>query len=344
MLDETDLALVDALQVNPRMSWSSLAPVLDLAPITLARRWQRLVDAGSAWVTVALTNRQMRGAVIELSCRPGAAHRVALALAEQPNVSTVGITTGRFQVFALVLAPSLPSIAEVLVHSLPIPEEVTALHSYLYSGLFGGVVWRLGVINRAQSEQVREPVASPPAQIRPFGQGDRALFLALGHDGRRAYNDLADELGTSPQAVRRRLDRLCRHGDITFRCDVARPLTGWVSMAFLWLSVPENDLAAVGRALGALPETRHCSAVPGPANLALVVSLRSLEHLDETLGRIVREHPTVSVVDRRVVLQQVKVHGRIVDEQGRSVRVIPVDPWAAGAAGVLPPGPARPAR
>lgn len=331
MLDETDLALVDALQLNPRASWSSLAGALELAPITLARRWERLVESGSAWVTVALSNRRMRGAVLEMSCRPGTARAVALALAEQPYVSTVGVTTGRFQVFALALAPTLPAIAEVLVHSLPVPEDVTALHSYLYSGLFGGVVWRLGVINRVLAEQVREPVAPPPASIRPFGEGDRRLFLALGHDGRRSFNDLADELGTSPQAVRRRLDRLRRHGDITFRCDVARPLTGWGSMAFLWVAVPDDDLPTVGRALGAMPETRHCSAVPGPANLALVVSLRSLEHLDEVLTRIVRAHPTAAVVDRRVVLQQVKVHGRIVDEQGRSVRVVPVDPWAAGS-------------
>lgn len=329
MLDEIDLALVDAMQLNPRASWASLGSVLELAPITLARRWQRLVDSGSAWVTVALSNRRMRGAVLEMSCRPGTARSVALALAELPHVSTVGITTGRYQVFALVLAPTLPAIADVLVRRLPVPQDVTALHSYLYSGLFGGVVWRLGVMNRVQAEQVREVAGPAPASMRPFGEGDRRLFLALGSDGRRSYNDLAEELGTSPQAVRRRLDRLRRHGDVTFRCDVARPLTGWGSMAFLWLSVPDDDLAAVGRSLGALPETRHCSGVPGPANLALVVSLRSLEHLDEVLGRIVRAHPTATVVDRRVVLQQVKVHGRIVDEQGRSVRVVPVDPWAA---------------
>jgi len=331
VLDETDLALVDGLQLNPRASWASLGAALELAPITLARRWQRLVRSGSAWVSVALGNRRMRGAVLEMSCRPGTARSVALALAELPHVSTVGITTGRYQIFALVLAPTLPAISEVLVHRLAVPEDVTAVHSYLYSGLFGGVVWRLGVMNRARAELVREEPGPAHTPMRSFGEGDRRLLLALGRDGRRSYNDLAAELGTSPQAVRRRLDRLRRNGDITFRCDVARPLAGWGSMAILWLSVPDGDLPVVGRALGTLPETRHCSAVPGPANLVLGVSLRSHEHLDEVLARIVRTHPTVTVVDRRVVLQQVKVYGRIVDEQGRSVRVIPVDPWAAVA-------------
>ncbi|WP_371097040.1 AsnC family transcriptional regulator [Streptomyces sanglieri] len=43
------------------------------------------------------------------------------------------------------------------------------------------------------------------------------MFLALGRDGRRAYADLADELGTTPKVVHRRLDRLRRNGDIAFR-------------------------------------------------------------------------------------------------------------------------------
>lgn len=330
LLDETDLALVDALQVNPRASWTSLAAVLDLAPISLARRWQQLTDTGSAWVTVALSNSEMRGALLELTCRPGTAEQVALKLATLPNVSTIGVTTGEFQVFALVLAPSLPGIADLLLRTLPIPAEVTTVRSHVYSGLFGGVVWRLGVVNRAQIESVREPVGPPPGQIRPFGPSDRALFLALGYDGRRPYTELAKELGTSPQAVKRRLDRLRRHGDITFRCDVARPLTGWQSMALLWLTVPDQMVSTVGQRLGAWPETRHCSAIPGPANLSLIVSLRSLDHLGELLVRIARAHPEVSVVDRRIVLRQIKVHGRIVDDLGRSVQVLPVDPWYVG--------------
>lgn len=327
-LDEVDLALVDALQVHPRASWTSLASVLELAPITLARRWQHLVHTGSAWVTVALSDAAMRGALLELTCRPGTAERVALTLADLPNVSTVGVTTGDFQVFALVLAPNLPTIADVLLRTLPIPDDVTQLRSHVFSGLFGGVVWRLGVINRSQTDLVREPVGPTPQRIRPLGPADRALFLALGHDGRRTYTQLADELGTSPQSVRRRLDRLRRHGDITFRCDVARPLAGWEAMALLWLVVPDADLRRVGKRLGAWAETRHCAAIPGRANLSLIVSLRSLDHLSDLLVRIAREHPEATIVDRRFVLRQIKVHGRIVDERGRSTRVVPVDPWA----------------
>ncbi|OLT13440.1 hypothetical protein BJF79_20545 [Actinomadura sp. CNU-125] len=49
MLDEVDLALIDAVQANPRAAWSELGPVLGAAPMTLSRRWRRLTDAGRAW-------------------------------------------------------------------------------------------------------------------------------------------------------------------------------------------------------------------------------------------------------------------------------------------------------
>jgi len=77
-----------------------------------------------------------------------------------------------------------------------------------------------------------------------------------------------------------------------------------------------------------LPETRHCSSIAGPANVLLILSLRSLEHLGQLLRQIDEKFPDVNIVDRRVVLRQVKMHGRLLDEWGRRTRVIPVDPWS----------------
>ncbi|MFJ8440171.1 AsnC family protein [Kitasatospora griseola] len=51
MIDELDLALVDALRVDPRAPWSRLAAPLGVDPATLSRRWARLTADGDAWVT-----------------------------------------------------------------------------------------------------------------------------------------------------------------------------------------------------------------------------------------------------------------------------------------------------
>ncbi|MEU7003849.1 AsnC family transcriptional regulator [Nonomuraea sp. NPDC046570] len=328
-MDETDLALVDALQINPRVSWTKLGRVLGVAPITLARRWQRLEDAGAAWVSIANSNARAHGGIIELTCSPGTEMEVATRLAELPYVSTVGITSGEYHVFANIVASTLAATTNVLLNGLPRLPHVIRMRSHVFGGLFGGMVWRLGVMNSTQTEQIREAIGPPPQEIRPFGLLDRALFLALSRDGRRTYTDLAEELGTTPQAVRRRLDRLQRNGDIAFRCDVARRLAGWHSMAFLWLTIPDTDLRAVGSRLADWPETRMCAAVASSTNLALIVNLRSFEHLEELLIRLTRGFPSVSVTERRLILRQVKIYGRMVDEDGRCVQVIPADPWAA---------------
>ncbi|MEV4734714.1 hypothetical protein [Saccharopolyspora sp. NPDC049426] len=69
--------------------------------------------------------------------------------------------------------------------------------------------------------------------------------------------------------------------------------------------------------------------IASSANLGLLVGLRSRRHLDELLIRIAHDHPDAKVVDRKLVLRTSKVHGRILDDEGRSTRVVPVDPWAA---------------
>ncbi|MDH6576360.1 NAD kinase [Kitasatospora sp. MAP5-34] len=50
-VDELDLALVNALQLQPRAPWSLLGQTLGISPVTAARRWRRLSEAGIAWVT-----------------------------------------------------------------------------------------------------------------------------------------------------------------------------------------------------------------------------------------------------------------------------------------------------
>ncbi|MFI9627462.1 Lrp/AsnC family transcriptional regulator [Streptomyces sp. NPDC052042] len=329
VLDEIELALVDALQISPRASWTKLGDVLGLSPITLARRWQRLVDGGAAWVTIAISDARSRGAMVEFTCAPGTEMAVATQLARMPYVSTVGITSGDYHVFANIVAPTLAGTTNVLLNGLPLSPHVLRMRSHVFGSLFGGMVWRLGVMNSSQTEQIREAIGPPPQEIRPFGPLDRALFLALGRDGRRTYTDLAEELDTTPKAVQRRLDRLHRNGDIAFRCDVARELAGWHTMALLWLTVPDTDLRAVGHRVASWPETRMCAAVASPTNLALIVNLRSFEHLEDVLIRIATKFPGVSVTERRLVLRQVKIYGRLVDESGRSTGVIPPDPWAA---------------
>ena len=48
--DETDLQLVNLLQIDPRISWSKAGEILQMSPTTVANRWNHLVEKWLDWI------------------------------------------------------------------------------------------------------------------------------------------------------------------------------------------------------------------------------------------------------------------------------------------------------
>jgi DNA-binding Lrp family transcriptional regulator len=71
-VDEVDLALLDALHVNPRAGFERLASALGISAVTAARRWQRLASTGRVWVSSAPGSQLgLVAAVYEIEARAG---------------------------------------------------------------------------------------------------------------------------------------------------------------------------------------------------------------------------------------------------------------------------------
>jgi hypothetical protein len=62
-----------------------------------------------------------------------------------------------------------------------------------------------------------------------------------------------------------------------------------------------------------------------------IVNLRAPKELDDVLGAWSADLPSVDVCEYRLILRLHKVNGHILDPGGRSVRMVPVDPWATEA-------------
>jgi len=86
---------------------------------------------------------------------------------------------------------------------------------------------------------------------------------------------------------------------------------------------------ALAHELATRAAVRFCASTVAPANLVAIVNLRTPEELDETLTGLAADLPSVRVREYRLVLRLHKVNGHILDADGRSVRVEPVDPWTA---------------
>jgi DNA-binding Lrp family transcriptional regulator len=260
-VDELDVALLDALHLNPLASFDELGAVLDVSPVIAARRWRRLVTTGRAWVSSAPGPQlPIKAALFEAECQPGAASSVADEFAAIPQVFSVNITTGRDSIYALVVAADQPLLAELLVDTLPAVSGLNRVQSALLTQLFSGTRWRLGGLSPDQVRAVTpEPAKTNPPQ--EFDAFDRELFLVLQRDGRLSFRDLAAAAGRPEPTVRRRMSLLTKAGMLVFRTDFARVQAGWPTAVALKLSVTGSAVAAVGRTLVRYPETRFCVAV-----------------------------------------------------------------------------------
>ncbi|MGW5111259.1 Lrp/AsnC family transcriptional regulator [Nocardia sp. NPDC004123] len=334
-LDEVDLMLLDALHANPRVSFERLGPALGVSAATAARRWQRLSESGRAWVSsVPGPQVALVGAVCEVRARPGRAVAVAAGLASIPQVMSVYGTDGDFDLHTLVLADSPAALSTLLLDRLPAVPGIARVRSTVALQWHSGVHWRLGAIDSDQQRSVAEEGSGESrkaVRYRTFEPGDRDLFLALQHDGRARYRDLARELNTSEHLVRRQLDALVRRGMLAFRTDFARGAGGWPTEYVLWLSVPHRDLDAAGTEIASWPETRICLSTVGRANIMVMAQVHRIADLSAILGRIGTTLTDAVVIDQRLVLRAFKSWGRLLDGSGHAVGVVPVNPWAAVA-------------
>ena len=329
-VDELDIALLDALHLNPLASFEELGTVLDVSPVTAARRWRQLVSTGRAWVSSAPGPQlPMKAALFEADCLPGAAPAVTSEFAAIPQVFSTNITTGKDNLYALVVAADQPLLAELVVDTLPAVAGVSRVQSALLTQLFSGTRWRLGGLSPDQVRAVTpEPAkTSPPHEFDAF---DRELFLALQRDGRLSFRDLAAAVGRPEPTVRRRMGLLTKAGMLVFRTDFARVQAGWPTAVVLKLGVTGSTVAEVGRTLVRYSETRFCAAITGggAANLFVTMQLHNVSDLDPVIRRLSAEHPGVTVLDNRVVMRSVKSWGRLLGLDGRARDVVPVDLWA----------------
>jgi DNA-binding Lrp family transcriptional regulator len=329
-VDELDVALLDALHLNPQATFEELGKVLGVSPVTAARRWRRLVSTGRAWVSSAIGPRlPVKAALFEAECQPGAAQLVANGFASRPQVFSVNITTGKDDIYALVVAADQPLLSELIVDVLPAVAGLLRVQSALITGLFSGTRWRLGGLSTGQARAVTPdpPTHAPPHEFDDF---DRELFVALQRDGRLGWRDLAAAVGRSESVVRRRMSVLTRSGLLAFRTDFARVEAGWLTGVALKLRVTGSPVAAVGHTLVQYPEIRFCAATTGDgvADLFVTMQLHTLSALDAVISRLLAECPGVTAVDTRVVLRSVKSWGRLLGPDGHAQQIVPVDPWA----------------
>ncbi|WP_051579596.1 Lrp/AsnC family transcriptional regulator [Pseudonocardia acaciae] len=335
-MTETDLSLVEALQVSPRASWSSVGTAIGISPVTAARRWARLEDAGIAWVTgppgVAVWNAQCV-AYVEITCTPGRRLAVAELIASDRHALSVELTAGGADLFVTVAAADLAALSRYLLGRLDMIPGITGLRTRIATRIYrDGSGWRLGALPRQAASDLRsrsrleEPNGASVST--PLPPADRAILVRLGLDGRSSYRALAAAAEISEATARRRTARLLRTGMVLLRAEVAGLLAGWPVLVNLSVDVPTGRLEEAARMASQLREVRLCATLAGTPPLVVAAWLRDPEEIHRFELSLAKALPGLTIVDRCVTLRPLKRMGRLLDEAGRAVAAVPMDVWA----------------
>ncbi|MGD6754161.1 Lrp/AsnC family transcriptional regulator [Streptomyces sp. BH105] len=326
--EEADLALIDALQTDPRAPWSRVGPAVGVDATTAARRWARLEGAGLAWVTAYAGPTTATVAYIEVTCTPGELEELTARLVRLPWVFSAEHVVGDYDLLLSVAAPDLPALGRRVSDDLGRLPGVRGTRTRLSMRLYQeGSGWKVRALDRAGRARLSTAGPGPGAPsraFRPRDEVDLALLRELGANGRAGYAELAAAVGVGESTVRRRLARELRDREILLRCDLAQQLAGWPALATYRATVPHGELDRTGSALARLPQMRLCTSVTGSCNLLFQVWLRDLDGMATLEAHLDARFPALRVEDRTVTLRTAKRMGRVLDDRGRATGYVPV--------------------
>ncbi|MFE3770698.1 Lrp/AsnC family transcriptional regulator [Streptomyces sp. NPDC059122] len=335
-LDHVDQALVHALQIAPRASWTRIGAALGLDAVTVARRWHRLTEAGAAWISchpapVLAASGQGCLAFVEIDCAPGRLRGVARALAAAPHVAALSHVTGDHDLQLNVMARDPAALSRWMTHDLAALDGILTVRTHLAGPVHTeGSRWRLRALDRSQIARLAAaaPRTSPDTPAFTLDELDQRLVTALSVDGRATYRALAEQCGAGPDTVRRHVGRLFAADMLHARCEVARPLSEWPVTVSLWGHVPAARLREVTRRVTGMREVRLCASVISRHNLHLVAWVRSLDDAQRFEVRLAERAPDLTVTERAVALWPMKHGGQLLDEEGYRIGATPLALWA----------------
>ncbi|WP_136041067.1 MULTISPECIES: Lrp/AsnC family transcriptional regulator [unclassified Microbacterium] len=146
----------------------------------------------------------------------------------------------------------------------------------------------------------------------------------MANDGRATARDVATQLDIGVRTAHNPLAQLVSSGEIHFRTEIARPLSGWPFCAWFLVSSSAAHRDRDVQTLAAMPECRAVMHTIGPFDLAAVTWMRDLEDVDAIEAAIEEHEPVATIHDRVLVLRTVKLMGRLLDADGRSCRHVPL--------------------
>jgi DNA-binding Lrp family transcriptional regulator len=314
------MKIIQCLSIHHRAPAAVLSQVLGASEQTVGRRYRRLVAEGVLRISglVAGDDATRSSWTVRLRCSAHSADQICASLARRADVSWVSLAAGGSEIICNIDCRTMLDRESLLLNRLPKARAVDRVYAHEWLHVFTratGADWQ-AYGNHLSDKQFRELSARLPA--RPARRGgtrilaeDLPMLNLLAHDGRTSVARLAHAARISHGRASRRLDALIENGVLVFDIDLAYELLGFRSLAYLWLTVHPEHLAAGGRLLADQPEVPFVVAVTGTANLLATVVCRTAEDLYTFITTKVRLLQGLTMVETSPVIRTVKQAGAL---------------------------------
>jgi Lrp/AsnC family transcriptional regulator, regulator for asnA, asnC and gidA len=155
-----------------------------------------------------------------------------------------------------------------------------------------------------------EPADGEGTDIESSGAGfldaaNRAIIEALQRDGRQPYGAIAEAVGLSEAAVRRRVQRLRETGVMQIVAVTDPMQIGFARQAMVAIAA-SGDIEAVAEKLSKIPEVDYIVITAGSWDLLAEVVVEDDEHLLRLINRQIRSIEGVVRTESFLYLKLVK--------------------------------------
>jgi DNA-binding Lrp family transcriptional regulator len=289
VLDPLDRQIASALQLNGRAAWRDIAAAVDSTETTVARRAQRLIDAGIARITVSRTPTCVgmgQVATVYIRCKPGTPQDVAAEIACRPEVWSTAIYAGDADVICQVTVPSGDALADILLGELQrIPgvlSSVAELMTRTFKVSYGWAKQLLG--DRAADLDVLPVAHQNDGHV--LSEFDEAIIEVLQPNARLSFAAVAAQLGSNESTVRRRFEALRREGCMNVATFVPPSVMGFQPAMLMKLVLAPGKLESAAAELAGYAGVRYMAASLGHLGLLAEVNLPTASDVYDFTTRV----------------------------------------------------------
>ena len=277
LLDETDLDIVAAMHVAPRVPTAALAEILGLPVSTLSRRLVRLQDerllrvvGRFAWELITSSNPFE----LWITSAPGQSRAVLAELLRIPDIQFVVQTSGPADIYAHLFPLRGSDHEELLARVIPSITGVRAIDSrMILEPAKVGLAWRYRRLDAERIERLEKHAAveSQPAlhDLDQLSDLEFETMRMLGANGRVTAAEVGRTLGVSASTAARAIRLLLQTGAVTPRVEMQSDLMGYPLQGIVTIDVQPRDVSRTLEKVAVHPSVRLLSTVTGSAPISL---------------------------------------------------------------------------